>query len=203
MSSPFNPDFEYSSEETIALTDELGRSLECYVEHSLEVDGLVYLLLMPVDIPITIISWENEAPGESTLEEAEVEAVMLEDDAEITEIFANARAVLAEQNLSLKHTAHTLTAVGELPPIEEEQILTLDMGEGEADEDDDLDTEELQLLASFYYSDRHYSIYTPLTPLLFFARYDDRRDRLDLVSPEEEGFQPILEELLFEELEDN
>lgn len=198
MSSPFNSDSEYSSEETISLNDEYGRSLECYLEHSIEVDGFVYLLLMPVDIPITIISWE----GDSSDEEIE-EAILLEDDEEIREIFANARAVLAEQNLSLKHTAHTLTAVGELPPIEEEQILTLDMSEGDTDEDDDLDTEELQLLASFYYSDRHYSIYTPLTPLLFFARYDDRRDRLDLVSPEEEGFQPILEELLFEELEDN
>lgn len=197
MSSPFNSNSEYSSEDTISLADEQGRSLECYVEHSLETEGKVYILLMPVDIPITIISWDEDTP-----EEEEVEAVMLEDDDEITEIFANAKAVLAEQNLSLKHTAHTLTAVGELPPIEDEQILTLDMGE-EGEEPSDLDTEELQLLASFYFSDRKYSIYTPLTPLLFFARYDDRRDKLELVSPEEEGFQPILEELLFEELEDN
>lgn len=195
MSSPFNPDSEYSSEDTIDLKDENGRILQCYVEHSLEVDGSIYLLLMPVDIPITIISWDDDAPQE----DEEVEAVILEDDEEIGDIFANAKAVLAEHNLYLKHTAHTLTATGELPPIEEEQILTLDMGE----EDGELDTEELQLLASFYHSDRKYSVYTPLTPLLFFARYDSYRDAIELVSPEEEGFQPILEELLFEELEDN
>ncbi len=189
MSSHFNRDAESHEEETVSLIDANGRSLDCYIEHSLETDGTVYLLLMPIDIPIVIISWDED--------EAEAEAVMLEDDLEIAEIFANAKAVLAEHNIYLKHTAYTLTATGELPPIEEEQILTLNLDE----EDSELEPEELQFLASFYHSDRKYSIYTPLTPLLFFARYDANGE-IELVSPEEEGFQPILEELLFEELED-
>ena len=191
MSSHFNRDAESHEEETVSLVDANGRSLDCYIEHSLETDGTVYLLLMPVDIPIVIISWDDDE------DEAEAEAVMLEDDVEIGEIFANAKAVLAEHNLYLKHTAYTLTATGELPPIEEEQILTLDLDE----EDSELEPEELQFLASFYHSDCKYSIYTPLTPLLFFARYDANGE-IELVSPEEEGFQPILEELLFEELDD-
>lgn len=193
MSSPFNKNKENREEETVSLFDENGRSIICYVEHSLERDGVIYLLLMPVDIPITIISWDKD-----DLDLEEVEAVMLEDEEEITDIFANAKAVLAEHNLYLQHSAHTLTATGELPPIEEEQILTLNLDE----DDEELDTEELQLLASFYHSNQKYSIYTPLTPLLFFARYN-RKGKLELVSPEEEGFQPILEELLFEELEGN
>jgi hypothetical protein len=192
MSSPFNSDKESHNEETINLFDENGRSLLCYVEHSLESDGTTYLLLMPVDIPITIISWESDDP-----EEEEIDAVILEDDEEIVDIFANAKAVLSEHNLFLKHSAYTLTATGELPPIEEDEVLTLNLDE----EDSDLDSEELQLLASFYSSDRKYSIYTPLTPLLFFARYNSQ-GKLELVSPEEEKFQPILEELLFEELDD-
>ena len=192
MSSPFNKDRENQNEDTVSLFDDNGRSLECYVEHSLETDGIIYLLLMPVDIPVVIISWDNDDP-----EVEEVDAVILEDELEIIDIFANAKAVLAEHNLYLKHSAHTLTATGELPPIEEEQILTLDLDE----EDDELDTEELQLLASFYHSHQKYSVYTPLTPLLFFARYNTK-GKLELVSPEEEGFQPILEELLFEELDD-
>lgn len=191
MSSHFNRDAESHEEETVSLVDANGRSLDCYIEHSLETDGAVYLLLMPIDIPIVIISWDDDE------DEAEAEAVMLEDDVEIGEIFANAKAVLAEHNLYLKHTAYTLTATGELPPIEEEQILTLDLDE----EDSELEPEELQFLASFYHSDCKYSIYTPLTPLLFFARYDANGE-IELVSPEEEGFQPILEELLFEELDD-
>ena len=194
MSSSFNPDWESHNEEMVSLVDENGRSLECYVEHSLDKDGITYLLLMPVDIPVVIISWDSD-----DVEAEEVSAVMLEDDLEISEIFANAKAVLAEHNLYLKHSAYTLTATGELPPIEEEQVLTLNLNED--DEDDELDTEELQLLASFYHSNQKYSIYTPLTPLLFFARYNTK-GKLELVSPEEEGFQPILEELLFEELDD-
>lgn len=192
MPSPFDRDKDNHDEEIVSLFDENQRSLMCYVEHSLETDGITYLLLMPVDIPVTIISWESDDPNAE-----EVEAVMLEDDGEITDIFANAKAVLAEHNLYLKHSAFTLTATGELPPIEEDQILTLNLDE----EDSDLESEELQLLASFYHSERKYSIYTPLTPLLFFARYNTK-GKLELVSPEEEGFQPILEELLFEELDD-
>ncbi|MDJ0903154.1 MAG: DUF3727 domain-containing protein [Xenococcus sp. MO_188.B8] len=191
MSSHFSRDKEPSSEETVEIFDEKGRSLNCYIEHSLETDGITYLLLMPVDIPIVIISWDDDSDAE------EVEAVMLEDDQEIEEIFANAKAVLAEQNLSLKHTGYSLTAIGELPPIEEEQLLTLNLDE----EDSDLEAEELQLLASFYYCQKKYSIYTPLTPLLFFARYN-RNQELELVSPDEENFQPILEELLFEEFDE-
>ena len=191
MSSHFGRDKEPSREEIVEIFDEKGRSLKCYIEHSLETDGITYLLLMPVDIPIVIISWDDDSDAE------EIEAVMLEDDREIEEIFANAKAVLAEQNLSLQHTGYSLTATGELPPIEEEQLLTLNLD----DEDSDLEAEELQLLASFYYSQQKYSIYTPLTPLLFFARYN-RNQELELVSPDEENFQPILEELLFEEFDE-
>ncbi len=190
MSSHFDRDKEPYNEETVNLVDANGRNLLCYVEHSLESDGTVYLLLMPIDIPIVIISWDDEG-------EEETEAVMLEDDTEITAIFANAKAVLAERNLYIKHTAYTLTATGELPPIEEEQVLSLNLDE----EDEEIESEELQFLASFYHSEQKYSVYTPLTPLLFFARYDGDGE-IELVSPEEDGFQPILEELLFEDLDD-
>ena len=192
MSSHFGRDKEPSSEEIVEIFDEQGRSLKCYIEHSLDNDGITYLLLMPVDIPIVIISWDDDDHDAE-----EIEAVMLEDDREIESIFANAKAVLAEQNLSLQHTGYSLTATGELPPIEEEQLLTLNLDE----DDSDLEAEELQLLASFYHSQQKYSIYTPLTPLLFFARYN-RNHELELVSPDEANFQPILEELLFEEFDE-
>ena len=188
-SSQFDRDSEQYDEETLTIVDENGRSLPCYIEQSTEVDGVTYLLLMPVDIPIVIMSLAGE---DEDLEEVEV--TMLEDDSSIEKIFANAKAVLAEQNLYLHHTAYTLTATGELPPIEEDKILTLDMDE----EDSQLEPEELQLLSSFYYANSKYYIYTPLTPLLFFARYDSNNN-LELVSPEQENLLPILEDLLFEE----
>lgn len=182
--SHFDPNEQYE-EETLTIVDENGRSLPCYIEQSIEVDNMTYLLLVPVDIPMVIMSINNDS-------DEELEALMLDDDEAITEIFDNAKAVLAEQNLYLHHTAYTLTATGELPPIEEEQILTLDAT------DDEIEEEELQSLAYFYHADQKYGIYTPLTPLLFFARYD-LENRLELVSPDQENLMPILEELLSED----
>ena len=184
--SGFNQDEQYS-EETLTIVDEEGRSLPCYIEQSLEMDSMTYLLLVPVDIPVIIMSI-NQDSGE------ELEAAMLDDDEAIAEIFDNAKAVLAEQNLYLHHTAYTLTATGELPPIEEDRVLTLDGG----DDDEEIEEEELQSLCYFFHADQKYGIYTPLTPLLFFARYD-QQNRLELVSPDQENLMPILEELLSEE----
>ena len=95
------------------------------------------------------MSWDEEDEDRDVLE-----GVMLEDGEEIEIIFADAKAVLAEQNLTLKHTAYTLTATGELPPIEEDQVLTLNLDE----EESQLEPEELQFLASFYHAKQKYSI---------------------------------------------
>ena len=185
-SSKFNSGEQYE-EETLTIVDESGRSLPCYIEQSLEIDNMTYLLLVPVDIPVVIMTVDNDT-------EEQLEAAMLDDDDAIAKIFDNAKAVLAEQNLYLYHTAYTLTATGELPPIEEDQILTLD-AEGI---DDDIEEEELQSLAYFYHANQRYGIYTPLTPLLFFARYDEE-NHLELVSPDQDNLMPILEELLSED----
>ena len=184
-SSGFNRNERYD-EETLTIVDEDGRSLPCYIEQSLEVDLLTYLLLVPVDIPVIIMSINED-------DEDAMEAAMLDDEEAIAEIFDNAKAVLAEQNLLLHYTAYTLTATGELPPIEEEQVLTLD-----SDTEEDEIEEELQSLCYFFHNKQKYGIYTPLTPLLFFARYD-AENRLELVSPDQENLLPILEELLSEE----
>lgn len=189
-SSRFSEENESNGTEKVTLTDEDGRSLECYVENSIEVDEMTYVLLMPVDSPIVIVALENEDEDVS-------EAILIEDQTEIDQIFADAKAVLAEQDLVLKNTAYTLTTSGELPPVEEDKILTLEIDE----EDTQTESEELQYLASFYHGSQYYKIYTPLTPLLFLANYNSTGE-LKLVSPEDERMQPILEELLFEEEEE-
>jgi Protein of unknown function (DUF3727)/Protein of unknown function (DUF1292) len=190
-SSQFDSENEQYDEEVVTLVDEYNRSLDCYIEHSLESEGTTYILLLPVDSPVVIMAWDEEE------EEEEVpEAVLIEEKEEIEEVFDDAKAVLAEQNLILKHTAFTLTVSGELPPIEDDKVLTLELD----DEDNKLEPEELQLLATFYHEEQKYAIYTPLTPLLFFARYN-LAGELELIAPEDEKLQPILEELLFEEYE--
>jgi hypothetical protein len=191
--SHFPQEYEDDDLETITLTDDQGRSLDCYIECEREYGNYIYFLLQPVDLPIIILGWDDEYEDE---DEDVSEAIFIEDEEELIEIFGDAKAVLGELNLTLKHTAFTLTASGELPPLEEEDILTLEMDE----ESQTTTPEELQYLASFYHQDEKYQIYTPLTPLMFFARQTEEGE-LELISPEDEQIQPILEELLFDELD--
>ena len=188
-SSEFSEENDRADATAITLTDEQGRSLECYVEHSLLVDGQEYVLLLPVDSPIEIFAWQSNGDQE--------EAIFVEDDDLIDEIFSNAQAVLSEHNLTMKNTAYALTVVGELPPVEESDIFTLEI----EDEAADLEPEQLQRLASFYHKDQEYAVYTPLDPLLFFARIT-KSGKPELLSPEEfSKFQPLLEEHLFDQVE--
>jgi hypothetical protein len=185
----FSDENDNSPAGSITLTDEKERSLECYIEHSLSVDGQEYFLLLPVDSPVEIFAWQGE--------EEEEEAILVEDDDIIEEIFATAQAVLSERNLVLRNTAYALTVAGELPPVEESELFTLEI-EGE---DTDLEPEQLQLLATFYQAEQEYAIYTPLDPLLFFARIS-KNGKAELLSPEEfRQVQPLLEEHLFNEVE--
>ncbi|NJK50102.1 DUF3727 domain-containing protein [Candidatus Gracilibacteria bacterium] len=187
----FNPENELDDEEKVTLTDEEERTLECYVENSLETEETTYLLLMPVDTPVVILAWEGEDEDDFS------DAIIIEDSEELEQIFADAKAVLAELDLVLKNTAYTLTVSGELPPLEDDDVITLEIDA----EEKPLEPEELQFLASFYTQEAKYSIYTPLSPLLFLAKSGERGE-IELVSPDDKQMQPILEELLFEELEE-
>ncbi len=170
----------------ITLIDEQGRSLDCYVERELAVAGKEYLLLLPVDHPVEIFVWEDDE---------ESDAILLDDEKEIQMVFADAQAVLAEQNLTLKWTAFTLTVAGDLPPVEDEDLLTMEI----EDDEFDLEPEEFQLLATFYHQDQEYSIYTPRDPMLLCARRN-LHGKTELVPPDE--VQPFLENMLSEDLED-
>ena len=172
--------------QTVSLIDEDGRSLLCYVERSLKVQGQEYALLLPVDAPIEIFAWAVD-------EDEDEEMLMDIDEDELEDIFTTARAVLAEQDLILNRTALTLTASGELPEIEEDDIISLDIEEG----DGQPSLEQFQQLASFFYEEQEYVVCTPLDPLLFFARIN-AQGRPELLSPEE--FQNLLALEEFQEL---
>ncbi|WP_267384258.1 DUF3727 domain-containing protein [Cyanobacterium sp. uoEpiScrs1] len=187
----FSPESEPEEIDSVTLTDNEGRTLECYVENALEAEDGTYILLMPVDIPVVILYWDEQLE-----EEEDTNVILLEDKAEIKDIFPDARAVLAELDLVLSFTAFTLTVKGELPPIEDDGILNLDLDI----EEQPLDSEELQFLADFYHKNQKYSVYTPLAPLLFLAKYD-LLGEISLVSPDDQRMQPILEDLLFEDTE--
>jgi hypothetical protein len=183
---------ELEEADIITLWDEQGRSLDCYIENAYETDDLIYMLLVPVDTPVMILAWDEES------EEEESDAFLIEDSEEIDRVFADAKAVLAELDLLLKSTAHTLTVSGELPPLEEDNVLSLEIDSESPSSSSE--PEELQFLTSFFSEDQKYSIYTPLAPLLFLA-FGDAEGKIELVSPDDDGMGPILEELLFDELE--
>jgi hypothetical protein len=175
---------------SVTVTDEFGRSLVCYIEHSFELNDENYVLLLPVDAPVEIFAWAEDDEDE--------EPIAIEDPDEIDEIFETAKAVLEEQNLTLKRTAVTLTVSGELPELEDEL---------ESAEDEEEGYEELQLLASFYNEEQEYAIYTPLDPFFILARLDDNGQPQLLSDEELEKLEPMLpslegmiEEHLFSEM---
>jgi len=80
----------------VSLKDEEGRSLDCYVEKSIDLEGEEFLLLLPVNLPIEIFVWQ---PDEDDPEE---EVLVDIEDEEIDALLPSARAVLAELNLILQ-----------------------------------------------------------------------------------------------------
>lgn len=178
----------------VVLKDESGRSLTCYVEQSLDVEDQAYVLLMPVDTPVEIFSWQVDE------EDDEDEVLVDVEESDIDAIFDTARAVLAEQDLGLQRSALTLTVTGDLPEVNEEELITLDMEEEGIDEDPE--PEQFQILASFFHEEQEYTVCTPLDPLLFFARMTDAGEP-QLLSPEEfMRLKPQLEDKLFDVLDD-
>ncbi|HIK45343.1 MAG TPA: DUF3727 domain-containing protein [Leptolyngbyaceae cyanobacterium M65_K2018_010] len=178
-------------ESAVVLSDEAGRFLPCQVEQRFELNNEEYFLLLPIDSPIEIFVWQQDDSDEEVLMDIEEE--------EIDQIFLTAKAVLAEQNLILQRSAITLTAAGELPEVEEDNCLTLELDE--VDETGAPMTEEFQILATCFYDDEEYTLCTPLEPLLIFA-HRGPQGTLEVVTPEE--FQAIrggLEEKLFDLLE--
>ncbi|MGB2924822.1 MAG: DUF3727 domain-containing protein [Limnothrix sp.] len=191
MSSPsFDSERELDAQETVTLTDSTGRSLNCYVENELTDNGSEYFLLQPVDLPIVVLAWDDDQ------EESEIpETEMVEDPEELQEIFLDAKAVLAELELTLKDTAYVMTISGEIPPLEEEAILTLEI---EDDDESRLEPEELQLLTDFYHLEQHYSIYTPLDPYLFFAR-SDGDGAMEMLDPSDPMIKALVDTLIIQD----
>ena len=168
---------------TVTLRDELGKSLNCYIEQSLEHDDSAYALLLPIDTPVEIFAWSDES--------GEEEPILVADQEELDTIFPTAYAVLQEQNLVLKRTAVTLTVEGDLPDFDEEDVILNDNGADDRyGEEEELD--ELQHLANFYHKEQEYSVYTPLDPLFILARLDEEGQPTLLSAEEIEELEPVL-----------
>lgn len=166
--------------EIITLTDETGHILKCYVEASVDIEGEKFGLLSPVDYPIDIFAWVDNGKDE--------EILMPIEDAELSEIFATAQAVLEEQNLKLKRSALSLTVEGELPDFDEDQLLTIETEEA----DDEEEPDEYQLLATFFHEEQEYAAYCPIEPVLFIVRMLENNEPKLLTPDEFKRLQPQL-----------
>ncbi|NJK39444.1 MAG: DUF3727 domain-containing protein [Oscillatoriales cyanobacterium RM2_1_1] len=174
---------QQSPETILTLTDEQGRSLDCLVQSSIQVDAQEYALLIPSDTPVELLTW----PDEDATDE---EAIFIDSESEVDEIFPIAKAVLEEQNLILKRTAITLTVEGELPEPSEEEA-ELELGE----ESEAPETEEMLWLASFYHEEREYGIYVPLDPFFLLVKIDSEGKPYLLSGEELEKLEPFLAEI--------
>jgi hypothetical protein len=181
-------------ETSVTLTDDQGQSLECYVQSTLEVDHQEYLLLVCVDQPVVILTWPD---GEDDEDEA---AIPVESESELEVLFPLAKAVLAEQNLTLHYSTITLTVSGDLPDLSEEDLELITPDDADSDSDE---YEELVWLASFYHKKQEYGVYIPLDPFLILARVDEQ-GKPQLLSPEElqqiEPLLPMIEDQLFDDM---
>lgn len=189
-------DLDINGETVILTDDETGRTIPCTIERFIEVEHEEhekheeYALLLPVDSPVEIFEWQGT-------DDDDEEAVPVEDEALIDTVFAIAKAVLEEQNLTLKRTAVMLTVEGELPDLGEDDDF-LDAGT------DDEEVEELQFLASFYYEEQEFAVYAPLDPCFILVRMDEN-NQPKLLSPEElKKLEPklaMIEDQMFDEFE--
>jgi hypothetical protein len=116
QSAVHEDDLDINGETVILTDDETGRTITCTIERYLELDNQDYALLLPIDSPVEIFEWQGT-------DEEDEEAIPVEDEAVINTVFAIAKAVLEEQNLTLKRTAVMLTVEGELTDLEDEEEL--------------------------------------------------------------------------------
>ncbi|MEI6428307.1 MAG: DUF3727 domain-containing protein [Pseudanabaena sp. ELA607] len=174
---------------TIILTDDTGKTLPCIVETTFEIDSTTYLLIMPDGYAVQIYAWqptEDSDGNEEEEEETELEDVTEE---EIEAIFPIAQAVLAEQNLTLKRTAYTLTVEGDLPEADDDDII-------EIDTEEDGNCGEFQELAHFYYEEKEFSVFTSLDPIMFVAKLNEDNEPQLLMPHEIPAIEPHLEKYL-------
>ncbi|MEN9223649.1 MAG: DUF3727 domain-containing protein [Thermostichus sp. BF3_bins_97] len=159
------------SHETLVLRDEQDQLLKCEILRQVVIEDQTYALVTPVDAVIKVLVWEGEEePSQAVNGDADMEGILDEPEPEeLQAALPTIQAVLGELNLTLQQNGFDiLTVQGELPAVEDEDVLEI----GESDED----AQEFQLLATFFYKEQKYGIFTPLDPILIYAALPEEGD---------------------------
>ena len=159
---------------TVLVRDGDGRDLLCFLEQLVPLDGTDYVLLPPVDTPVSLFRLQDDADPEPILTLNSSEPIL-----------SVADVVLQEHDLTLVRSAVTLTVRGELDEPDPDEL-------DDDDDDEDEDSETFELLVSFKVEQQEYGLYIPLDPFFVVARMVD--GQAELVEGEDfDRIQPRLE----------
>ena len=158
---------------TLLLKDSNNNELFCYLEQIVDLEGVEYALLTPVDTPVTLFKIGEED-----------EPVLIEKIEKNEQILKNADAVLQEHDLTLVRSAVTLTVSGEL-----EEPIYDDLEE----EDFDDESETYELLVNFNDQSEEYGLYVPLDPFFIVGKLQNDGEALLIEDDEFDRVQPLIE----------
>jgi len=157
---------------TILVRNAKGNELLCFLEQRVPIENIEYVLLTPVDTPVSLFHLIEDGDPEliKTIEKSEP-------------ILEVADVVLQEHELRLVRSAVTLTVSGELEDPEPEEL---------EEKDFDDDSEMYELLVNFKVEDKEYGLYIPLDPFFIVGKLINN-EALLVEGEEFDNIQPMIE----------
>ena len=157
---------------TLLVSDSNGNELLCFLEQIVPINETEYVLLTPVDTPVSLFRLREDNDPELIKTIKKKEPIL-----EVADV------VLQEYDLRLIRSAVTLTITGELEEPEPEEL---------EEKDFDEDSELYELLVNFKVENEEYGLYIPLDP--FFVVGEIKEGKAIVLEGEEfDKIQPIIE----------
>lgn len=157
---------------TLLVNDSNGNELLCFLEQIVPIKETEYVLLTPVDTPVSLFRLREDNDPELIKTIKKKEPIL-----EVADV------VLQEYDLRLIRSAVTLTITGELEEPEPEEL---------EEKDFDEDSELYELLVNFKVENEEYGLYIPLDPFFVVGEIKDGK-AIVLEGEEFDKIQPIIE----------
>lgn len=164
---PSEDELEDEPPEVVVRDTETDKTIECYVDQEINVDGKTYSLVYPCDRPVVIAYVDKEGEDE--------ELVPLPDD-DLDKIFPAAYKACAAEDVELVNSAVVLTLQGDLPDEDEDE----DVDYGDVEDDQEL----VRVFTSFTDAGVEYVITEPLDPVLIVVKPDPKAKKSKSAKPQ-------------------
>ena len=149
-----------------------SNELLCFLEQIVPIKETEYVLLTPVDTPVSLFRLREDNDPELIKTIKKKEPIL-----EVADV------VLQEYDLRLIRSAVTLTITGELEEPEPEEL---------EEKDFDEDSELYELLVNFKVENEEYGLYIPLDPFFVVGEIKDGK-AIVLEGEEFDKIQPLIE----------